>query len=297
MRYFIRVRHNKGAIYYNSIDMRDLTLGYSPCPNDTLIFYALVHGRVRHEGLSFTEVLDDVETLNLMAREERLDITKVSFAAFAGLRDKYALLRSGGALGRGCGPLVVAREPVEMAALKGKRIAVPGMNTTAFMLMRLMDPALGENVVVMPFNRIMAAVRDGEADAGLIIHESRFTYPGYGLTEVEDLGRWWEGETGHPIPLGCIIARRALGTEVAAHVEGLVRKSIEYAFSHRDEPVAYIRQHSQEMAQSVVNEHIGLYVNDYSLDLGDEGLAAVEALFRMAQERGLIEDAGQPLFF
>jgi len=282
---------------YNPLDMDALTLGYSPCPNDTFIFYALVHGKVDTGGLGFREVLEDVETLNLMASRQELDITKVSFAAFAGLRETYALLRSGGALGRGCGPLVVARERTGIEALRGKRIAIPGMNTTAFMLLRLLDPVLGENVSAMPFNEIMPAVRDGIVDAGLIIHESRFTYPSFGLVEVEDLGRWWERETGHPIPLGCIIARRSLGKEFAGKLERLVRKSLEYAFARPEEPVSYIKMHSQELADDVIKNHIGLYVNDYSLDLGDEGVSAVEALFNMAEKRGLLKPGGSPLFF
>jgi len=277
--------------------MKELKLGYSPCPNDTFIFYALVHAKVDTGGLVFREILDDVETLNLMAAREELDITKVSFAAFAGLRDSYALLRSGGALGRGCGPLVVAREARDMTSLRGKHIAIPGLNTTAFMLLRLLDPALGTHVTAMPFNEIMPAVRDGLVDAGLIIHESRFTYPGYGLVEIEDLGRWWEKETGHPIPLGCIIARRSLGAELAHRVEALVRASLEYAYARPDEPVSYIKQHSQELEDDVIKRHIGLYVNDYSLDLGDEGILAVETLFNMAEDRGLLGPGGRPLFF
>ena len=277
--------------------MKTLTLGYSPCPNDTFIFYALVHGRLDTGGLAFREVLDDVETLNLMARRSELDITKASFAAFAELREDYALLRSGGALGRGCGPLIVAREMTDTAGLKGRRIAIPGRNTTAFLLMRLLEPSLGDNVAVMPFDRIMSAVRDGEADAGLIIHESRFTYPGYGLVEVEDLGRWWEGETGRPIPLGCIIARRALGAETAGRADSLIRRSLEYSLGNPGEPVEYIRRHSQEMDEDVIKKHISLYVNDYSIDIGQDGAAAVEALFGMAHERGLLRPGSMPLFF
>lgn len=277
--------------------MNELTLGYSPCPNDTFIFYALVHGAIDAGGLRFREILEDVETLNLMARKQRLDITKVSFAVFAELREDYALLRSGGALGRGCGPLIVAREGVSLSSLRGKRIAIPGRNTTAFLLLRLLDPELGHNALVMPFDRIMSAVRDGHADAGLIIHESRFTYPAYGLVEVEDMGRWWEAETGLPIPLGCIIARRTLGASMAGRIDALVRQSLEYAFGHPHEPVDYIKGHSQEMADDVILRHIDLYVNDFSLDLGSEGVAAVETLFGMAVERGLVEPGGKTLFF
>jgi 1,4-dihydroxy-6-naphthoate synthase len=277
--------------------MRTLSLGYSPCPNDTFIFYSLVHGKLPDmRGLEFKEVLDDVEALNAMARRSELDVTKVSYGAVAGLLDEYCLLRSGGALGRGCGPLVVAKQACRMEDLKGKRIAIPGENTTAFLLLRLYDPALGEGVVPMLFSDIMSAVQKGEVDAGLIIHESRFTYPEYGLVEVEDLGRWWEHETGKPIPLGGIVARRALGEETIHNVNDLIRESVRYAFDHRDEPMQYIRRHSQELSDEVVASHIGLYVNDYSLDMGEVGVEAVKTLMEIAVERGIISKPPKTLF-
>jgi 1,4-dihydroxy-6-naphthoate synthase len=265
-----------------------LSLGYSPCPNDTFIFYALVHGRIDTAGLRFRELLFDVETLNRKAVGAELDITKVSFHAYAFLRDTYRLLRAGGALGRGCGPLVVARGRPSMEELRGKKIAIPGKLTTAYLLLLLYDPELGENVVVMPFEKIMDAVKRGVVDAGLIIHESRFTYPAYGLSEVTDLGRWWEGETGLPLPLGCIIARKGLGSTVLRQLETLIRKSVEYAFAHRGETGAYVKAHSQEMEETVIEQHINLYVNNYSLDLGDEGMAAVDELLRRAEMKGII---------
>lgn len=270
--------------------MRDgaLTLGYSPCPNDTFIFYALVHGKVDTGELRFKEVLLDVETLNRKALNKELDITKVSYHAYGYLKDHYSLLRSGGAMGRGCGPLVVARREMGMADLRGKRIAIPGRLTTAYLLLQLYDPLLATNVVVMPFDRIMGAVRDGTADAGLIIHESRFTYPDYGLFEVRDLGEWWEGETGLPIPLGCIIAKRDLGQGVIDVIDISVRKSVEYALSCSEETRSYIRRHSQEMADDVIEQHVGLYVNKYTIDPGDEGLRAVEELLTRAEEKGII---------
>ncbi len=276
--------------------METLTLGYSPCPNDTYIFYALVHGKVDTGGLSFREVLEDVETLNLMALKQGLDVTKVSAGALGVLRKGYVLLRSGGALGRGCGPLVVARNKCRMEELRGKRIAVPGVNTTAFLLLRLYDPSLGGHVVPMPFDEIMPAVCEGDVEAGLIIHESRFTYHEYGLTEIEDLGRWWESETGLPIPLGCIIARRALAKETVLKIEALIRESIVYAQAHPDEAAGYIRGHAQEMRDEVIDQHIGLYVNEFSVDMGDEGTAALERLIGMAQERGIIQPSSVPLF-
>jgi len=265
-----------------------LSLGYSPCPNDTFIFYALVHGQIETAGLRFREVLLDVETLNQKALNAELDITKVSFHAFAFVRNTYRLLHAGGALGRGCGPLVVAKSGTSMENLRGKKIAIPGRLTTAYLLLQLYDPALGTNVVVMPFERIMDAVQRGAVDAGLIIHESRFTYPDYGLSEVMDLGRWWEGETGLPLPLGCIIARKGLGSTVLQTLDALIRKSVEYAFAHRERTNAYVRAHSQEMEEAVIEQHINLYVNDYSLDLGDEGMAAVDELLKRAEAQGII---------
>ncbi len=277
--------------------MKDVTLGYSPCPNDTFIFYALVNGRVDTEGLRFREMLEDVETLNRMAQRAGLDVTKVSFHALGHLREDYCLLRSGGALGKGCGPLVVSRKDCMMDELKGKTIAIPGRLTTAFLLLLIYDPAFSENVKVMPFNEIIGAVKDGDVDAGLIIHESRFTYRKAGLRKVADLGEWWESETGSLIPLGAILAKRALGEETVQRIDGLIRKSIDFAYSNRTEPLSYIKRHSQEMEDEVVTQHINLYVNDYSLDIGDEGVRSVEELFRMAEERGIIPRSSQPLFF
>jgi 1,4-dihydroxy-6-naphthoate synthase len=276
--------------------MGPLSLGYSPCPNDTFIFFPLVHGKIDTEGLAFREILEDVETLNQMARESRLDVTKASFHAFGHLRDDYCLLRSGGALGKGCGPLVVAREEYNMSDLKGKTIAIPGALTTAFLLLEIFDPALKDNVKIMPFNEIIDAVSTGLADAGLIIHESRFTFQKAGLVKVADLGEWWEKETGNPIPLGGILARRGLGVEVIGKVDGFLRKSVEYSFSHRAESTSYIKQHAQELDDAVINQHINLYVNDYSLDMGDSGERAVRELIARAEERGIIKSSSQSLF-
>ncbi len=273
-----------------------LTLGYSPCPNDTFIFYALVHGRVAGEGLEFRETLHDVEVLNQMALGGELDVTKVSCHALGLLRDDYCLLRSGGAVGRGCGPLVVARERMGMDELRGRKIAVPGRLTTACLLMQLYDPSL-TNVSVMAFHEIMGAVRDGRVDAGLVIHEGRFTFAQYGLSRVMDLGQWWEKTTGCPIPLGCIVARRDLGGGLVGRVEGLVRESLLYARRHPDEAWQYIKAHAQELRDDVIGRHIDLYVNDYSVDLGDDGVRAVNALLDMAERRGIIKKSAQPLFY
>ncbi len=254
--------------------------GFSPCPNDTFAFDALVHGRIE---APFTAIpaLHDIEELNVLAREGRYELTKLSFGALAGLRDSYTLLRSGAALGRGCGPLVVAREPASLAQATTGRIAIPGFDTTAFLLLRLAAPALGE-VVEVRYDRILAAVASGEVDAGLIIHESRFTYTGHGLVEVADLGAWWETETGLPIPLGAICARTNIGPGLIAAAEDAVRRSVEYAFAHPLASLEYVRAHSHELSDEVCRRHIDLYVNEFTRDLGDDGMAAVDALLARA---------------
>ncbi len=273
----------------------ELTLGFSPCPNDTFMFYPLVHGLVDTGGLAYRERLEDVETLNLLALNGTLDVSKVSYHALGHIRDAYALLRSGSALGRGCGPLLVAAEAIDPTALRGKTIAVPGRYTTALLLLQLFDPSLA-NFIVMPFNEIMDAVLTGTVDAGLIIHESRFTYAGLGLHKVLDLGEWWEGETGLPIPLGGIVARRSLGADTIATIERALRSGVQYARSHPGETVRYIGKHSQEMDPEVCAAHIGLYVNDFSTDLGDEGIQAISCLMQRAEQAGIIPPSSAPIF-
>jgi 1,4-dihydroxy-6-naphthoate synthase len=276
--------------------MRSLTLGYSPCPNDTFIFHALVHGLVDCGGVSFRERLEDVETLNRLVLDGSLEISKISYHLLGLVRADYCLLRSGGALGRGCGPLVVAGNISEMGQLRGKRIAVPGRYTTAALLLRLYDPTL-DNIVFLPFHEIMAAVAAGTVDAGVIIHESRFTYGEYGLSKLLDLGEWWEESSGCPIPLGGIVARRSLGKNVLTAVERGIRSSVEYALAHREAAHDYVRAHSQEMSGEVCAAHIDLYVNSFSLDLGSTGEAAVHSLLARGEAAGLIPSASQPLFF
>lgn len=274
---------------------RTLTLGYSPCPNDTFIFYALVHGKAGIPGLKVAERLEDVETLNRLALDGRLDLTKVSYHALGHLRGAYALLRSGGALGRGCGPLIVSRPGATLDGIRSGTVAVPGSLTTASLLLRLYDPSL-RDLTVMPFDRIMQAVASGDAAAGVIIHESRFTYRLHGLTCLLDLGAWWERTTGLPIPLGAILGRRSLGAEALRAVEQAVRDSLRYARAHEDEVLAYCRRHSQEMDETVMRRHIALYVNDFTDDLGPDGVAAVERLFSEAEAAGIVPRSEEPLF-
>jgi 1,4-dihydroxy-6-naphthoate synthase len=275
---------------------RTLTIGFSPCPNDTFIFYALMSGKVQQRGLHFRGIIDDVETLNTMAVSAELDVTKVSYHALGYIRDAYCLLRSGGALGKGCGPLIVARNKCSVDDLAGRRIAVPGRYTTAFLLLRMFNPALGENAVIMPFHRIMESVKRGDVDAGVIIHESRFTYRLWGLEEVLDLGAWWEGKTSLPLPLGAIVARRSLGSEITRSVESLIKESIAYAFRNREETGPYVKAHSQEIGDDVIAQHIGLYVNNFSLDIGEEGERAIRTLITMAEERHFFGHSDKSLF-
>lgn len=274
---------------------RHLKLGYSPCPNDTFIFYGLTHGRVPVPGASVAERLEDVETLNQLALEGALELTKISYHALGHLRERYVLLRSGGALGRGCGPLVIAPRPLAMAELRGRRIAIPGQLTTANLLLQLYGEGF-DQLVVLPFDQIMPAVLRGEVEAGVIIHESRFTYRQLGLHQVLDLGAWWEADSGMPIPLGGILARRDLGAALIRKVEQAVAASVAYAFAHREEPRQYIKRHAQELDDTVIDSHIGLYVNDFSLDLGPDGEAAVRHLLLRAEARGLIPPCTLPLF-
>ena len=257
-----------------------LTFGYTPCPNDAFAFHALAHGLVR-APFEVEPVLVDIEELNERASAGELQLTKLSFGAAAAAGDGYRLLRSGAALGRGVGPLVVAREPASLERAAAGRIAVPGRQTTAFLLLRLAVPQLGE-VVELRYDRILSAVVAGEVDAGLIIHESRFTYADHGLVQVADLGEWWEGETGLPVPLAGIFARSDLAADVVDAAEAAVRASVEHAFAHPEASRSYVRAHAQEMSEEVCAAHIALYVNEHSVDIGDEGLAAIDRLLGRA---------------
>jgi len=274
--------------------MKTLSLGYSTCPNDTLAFYALAHHRVDSGGLEFNIEMADVEQLNQKARQGLLDVTKLSFAALGNLLDRYGLLRSGAALGRGCGPLIVARPGVELDALASRPVAVPGLWTTAAMLLGLY--AAPPNLVPMSFETIMPSLQRGDLDIGVIIHEGRFTYREHGLDCLLDLGDWWEAETGMPIPLGCIAARRDLPPDTVRSVEKTIRDSVTYGLGNRKEAMAYVTRHAQELTPSVIGQHIDLYVNCFTVDLGAEGEKAVETLFQLAEKKGLIHGAQPKLF-
>jgi len=257
-----------------------LTFGFTPCPNDAFAFHALVHELVP-APFDVEPVLLDIEELNRRAAGAELELSKLSFGAAAAAGDRYRLLRSGAALGRGVGPLVVAREAGSLEEAAAGRIAVPGRETTAFLLLRLAAPALGD-VVELRYDRILDAVVAGEVDAGLIIHESRFTYGEHGLVAVADLGEWWEGETGLPVPLAGIFARSDLEPDVADAAEAAIRASVEYAFANPEASREYVRSLSHEMSDEICAAHIALYVNEHSVDIGDEGLAAIDRLLGRA---------------
>jgi len=281
-------------------DSNAFSLAYSPCPNDTYIFAALANGLL--PGAPRVEVvLADVEALNRAARERRHALTKVSYGAIPFLLDGYRILRSGGAMGRGCGPLVVARPGVDAKAplltdfAEDAVFAIPGRMTTAYALLRL---ALGREpkVAEMRFDRIVDAVANEKVAAGLIIHESRFTYREAGLVEVIDLGDWWEHETGHPIPLGAILVRRDISEQDARALDAAIRDSLAFARSREGEIIDYVRAHAFEMDDEVMHKHIALYVNEFSDDVGEAGVAAVEDLFARAGAAGLIPAGAKPEF-
>jgi 1,4-dihydroxy-6-naphthoate synthase len=269
-----------------------LTLGFSPCPNDTFIFEALVSGAVDTGGLRFEAVLEDVQTLNEWAIEGRLDVSKVSYGALPSVLRHYRLLSSGGALGQGVGPLLVARPGVDAFRPETMTVAIPGQHTTAHLLFSLAFPAAARKRFLV-FSEIEAAVLAGEVDAGVIIHESRFTYEAKGLVRLLDLGEHWERQTRSPIPLGGIVARRGLEASVQRDVDRLVRRSVEHARSRPLPVTDYVRRHAQEMDEAVMRKHIDLYVNQYSLDLGERGRRAVETLLevqaRMNPSAGAVE--------
>lgn len=256
--------------------MRELTFGYSPCPNDTFAFHALAHGLI-DAPFRVRPVLLDIEELNRRAHDGAFDLTKLSVGAFAAVGGRYRLLRSGAALGNGVGPLVVTRTPMTLAEAVRGTLAIPGRATTAYRLLRLAAPPTGA-VLEMRYDRILDAVARGDVDAGLIIHESRFTYARHGLVSAADLGDWWQQETGLPVPLAGICARTDLDAATAAAAERAIRASVQHAFDHPDASRAYVRAHAREMSDDVCAAHIALYVNEHSLDVGEDGMRAIARL-------------------
>ena len=274
-----------------------LSLGFSPCPNDCFVFDAIVNKRIDLEGLAFAVRMADVEALNQAAFAGEVDVTKLSYHAYAYCIGNYVLLDAGSALGRNCGPLLISKRPIaqEVVSAGQLRIAIPGTYTTANFLLGLAFP-LAQNKTALVFSAIEAALLDEQFDAGLIIHENRFTYEAKGLQKIIDLGEFWERETGAPIPLGGIVIARALPDEVKRRVNRVLRRSVEYAFAHRSASLDFVRAHAQEMSEDVMYRHIDLYVNEYSIDLGAEGRRAVEVLFDKAAATGIIPPANYGLF-
>ncbi len=274
-----------------------LSLAFSPCPNDCFMFDAIVHQRIDLEGLTFDVRLADVEALNRDAFDGRTDVTKLSYHAFAYCADRYVMLNAGSALGRHCGPLLISKRPItaDDVAAGDLRIATPGTYTTANLLLGLAFPA-ATRTTPMVFSEIEGVVASGEYDAGVIIHENRFTYESRGLRKVVDLGECWEETTGFPIPLGGIVVRRSLEPDVQHTMARVLRRSVEYALAHRDVTLPYVRAHAQDMDDEVMFKHIDLYVNDFSVDLGRSGREAVEGLFARARAAGVIPAVEPPLF-
>ena len=274
-----------------------LTLGFSPCPNDTFIFDALIHHKIDTEGLDFEVFYDDVETLNQKAFRGELDITKLSYHAFAYVVDKYVLLDAGSALGFGVGPLLMSKREMQIAELNNPdfKIGIPGKYTTANFLLGLALPN-ATNKQEMVFSEIEDALLDEKIDVGLIIHENRFTYQNKGLKKIIDLGDYWEKQTGCAIPLGGIVANRKLPLEVQQKINRVLKKSVEFAFDNPKSGLEFIRSYAQEMSEEVMYKHIDLYVNQYSLDLGVEGRKAINLLFDTAREKGIIPEIKRGIF-
>jgi 1,4-dihydroxy-6-naphthoate synthase len=267
---------------------KPITLGFSPCPNDTFIFNGLINGPLEIPGHAVRERLHDVETLNRMAFDQTLDVTKLSFFAWLMVKQHYRLLDCGGALGFGCGPVVIAGRKLTRSDMTGCRIAIPGQWTTAHLLFRLWAPEARQRIF-MPYHQIFDAIRQGTADCGVIIHESRFTFEQEGFCQVVDLGAFWEGQTRLPIPLGCIAAHKRMGQPVVRQLEAQIRESIAMAQADPAAALPYIRRHAQEMTRTVLDAHIQTFVNAFSLRLGSEGRAAVDALERKARQAGVIQ--------
>ncbi|MBK9507690.1 MAG: 1,4-dihydroxy-6-naphthoate synthase [Chitinophagales bacterium] len=273
----------------------NLSIAYSPCPNDTFIFDALAHQKIDTEGLTFDIIHGDVETLNREAMDGKYDITKLSYHAFAYMSNQYQLLTAGSALGRGCGPLMISKDEIPRSKIEFCLIGIPGRLTTANFLMTLAFPEAATKKE-MVFNEIENALLNDAIDIGLIIHENRFTYIHKGLKKIIDLGEWWEKKYQLPIPLGGIVTRRDFEPELQLKINRVVKRSVEFALANPAQTMQYVRDHAQEMDEQVMQQHIALYVNDFSVDLGEEGKAAISALYEVAAEKKIIPGMHYPLF-
>ncbi|MEM9887921.1 MAG: 1,4-dihydroxy-6-naphthoate synthase [Bacteroidota bacterium] len=264
-----------------------LSLAFSPCPNDTFLFYGMIHGKIDTEGLSFEVMMADVEELNQKAFANELNITKLSYHAYAYLMQEYVLLDAGSALGNNCGPLLIAKKKWSAKELENKKVAIPGKYTTAHFLFSLAYPNVKQKKELL-FSEIETAVLEEQVQAGVIIHENRFTYQDKGLIKIIDLGEFWESTYQLPIPLGGIVIQRSLPKQIQQSVNRVLRRSVEYAFENETVTMPFVRQYAQEMEEQVMKQHIALYVNDYTIDLGVKGKAAVHQLFEVAWKQGII---------
>jgi 1,4-dihydroxy-6-naphthoate synthase len=272
----------------------EIKLAHSPDSDDAFMFYALATNKVKTPGLKFTHVLQDIETLNQAADQETYDVTAISFAAYPFLKDKYVLLDSGASFGEGYGPMVVATKPFKPKDLAGKRIAVPGLRTSAYLTLRLWEPRF--EAVPMPFDKILDAVQDGSVKAGLIIHEGQLMYSQMGLHRIVDLGQWWRETTALPLPLGGNAVRRALGPEVAQRISQAIRESVAYALEHREEALNYALQFARDMDADLADKFVGMYVNRWTLGYGDVGRAAVQELLDRGVQAGLLSGPAKAEF-
>lgn len=269
-----------------SSDVREITIAHSPDSDDGFMFYAMATNKVRVPGLRFTHTLCDIETLNRKAQEGAFDVTAISFHAYPYIQDTYALMPSGGSVGEGYGPMVVASRPLSQDQIRSVKIAVPGTLTTAYLALNLFAPGIETEVV--PFDQIIPQIRAGKQEAGLIIHEGQLTYSKSGLHRVVDLGKWWQQVTGLPLPLGGNAIRRELGPEVIAQVCGALRQSIQYALEHRDQALEYAQQFARDLDSQLADKFVGMYVNERTVDYGPDGREAVRRLLDMGYKAGLI---------
>jgi len=269
-----------------SINLREITVAHSPDSDDAFMFYALATNRVRASGIKFAHTLCDIETLNRKALEGFYDVTAISFHAYPYIQDKYALLASGGSVGEGYGPMIVARRVHSLDEIKRLRIAIPGKLTTAYLALKLFAPQIETEIV--PFDRIIPEVLAGKHEAGLIIHEGQLTYDQSGLHRIVDLGKWWRDQTGLPLPLGGNAIRRDLGPELMTSVARAIKQSIQYALDHRSEALSYAMQFARDLDPGLADKFVGMYVNERTLDYGEEGRAAIRRLLEMGHEAGII---------
>jgi 1,4-dihydroxy-6-naphthoate synthase len=287
-------RESKGGMSSSSSEVREITVAHSPDSDDAFMFYGLATNKVRVPGLRFTHTLCDIETLNRKALEGVYDVTAISFHAYPYIQDHYALLPSGGSVGDGYGPMIVATRAYSTSDIKQKRIAIPGTMTTAYLVLRLFAPGVETDVV--PFDRIIPQVLEGKHEAGLIIHEGQLTYDKSGLHRIVDLGKWWQKITGLPLPLGGNAIRRSLGPELMASVSAALRESIQYALDHREEALAYAMQFARDLDPQLADKFVGMYVNERTLDYGPDGREAVRRLLEMGHTAGIISQPARVEF-